>query len=593
MGFLDTELKKNKSASKIAISSSAQLEKLVIDTVDEIAKMVGSTLGPHGKTILIERREAGLPPYQTKDGVTVARSLGFRNSIQQVILESFRDAAIKTVEHAGDGTTTATVLARGILKEMNKFLKNNKEYSPQQAVREVTAFFEKECVPYIQNAAIKVNKDNYNDLLMTVARVSTNGDEVLSHNVLKAFNLVGDSGHITLAEEGGSPGFEVSKMSGYVINKGYEESCGRFSNEFINDQGNSRVFLENPSFILIDGNLLDMAGLGRLFQLLEQEYLQNKKISTNYVIFAHQFNQQVLAQLAKVQTSSTFKIVPCLTPMDALANSRYDFLRDMAAFTGGKIFNSLNYPLANGMPSDLGQAGTAFEMTRFRSVVHGAGNEATIIQRVHQLKTRRDAAATSKFEKSIIDERIGRLTGGIAKLTIIDVSDSQIRETKDRAEDAICAIRGAARHGVVPGGGRILLNLSMKAITHQSQVVRSVLSPALQQPVLLLLENAGLSQTEQQNVLSQLIMDESVVYNALTKEVGDAFKLKLLDSVPAVLEAIRSAISIAGLLGTLGGVCVFARDDEYDRQKALKVDKLQDEMENYKEPDNSFMLEDE
>lgn len=593
MGFLDNELKKNKSASKIAISSSAKLEKLVMETVDEIAKMVGSTLGPHGKTILIERREPGAPPYQTKDGVTVARSLGFRNSIQQVILESFRDAAIKTVEHAGDGTTTATVLARAILKEMNKFLKNHKEYSPQQAVREITQFFEKECVPYIDKTAIKINKDNYNELLLTVAKVSTNGDENLSFNVLKAFNLVGDSGHITLAEESGTPGFEVSQMKGYVINKGYEESCGRFANEFINDQGNNRIYLENPSYILVDGNILDMAGLGRLFQILEQEYLQSKKGSTNFVIFAHQFNQQVLAQLAKVASSSTFKIIPCLTPMDALANSRYDFLKDMAALTGGKIFNALNYPLSQGMPSDLGQAGTAFEMNRFRAVVHGTGNEATILQRVQQLKVRKDSPSTSKFEKSILEERIGRLTGGIAKLTIIDVSDSQIRETKDRAEDAICAIRGASKNGVVPGGGRILLNLSMKAMQNTSEVVREVLSPAFQQPVLLLLENAGLSQQEQQNVLSTLVADQSVVYNALTKEIGDAFKLKLLDSVPAVLEAIRSSISIAGLLGTLGGVCVFARDDEYDRQRALKSDKLQEEMDNYREPDNSFMLEEE
>lgn len=592
MGLLDKENKKAKSASKIAIPASPELEKLVLKTVDEIATMVGSTLGPHGKTILIERQDDGLAPYQTKDGVTVARSLGFRNSVKQVILESFRDAAIKTVEFAGDGTTTATVLARAILTNMNQFLKNNPQYSPQQAVREIGVFFEQECVPYIQGQAVKINKDNYTDLLLTVAKVSTNGDDILSQNVLKAFNLVGDSGHITIGEESGSPGYDVSKVSGYVINKGFEESCGRFCNEFINDQANSRIMLENPTFILVDGNVMDMAGLGRLFQLLEQEYLQNKKMSTNYVVFAHGFNQQVLAQLAKVAKSSTFKIIPCLTPMDALANSRYDFLKDMAAFTGGQIFNSLSYPLASGTPADLGQAGTAFEMNRYRSVVHGQGKESTILVRAQQLIARKDSPGTSRFEKSILEERIGRLTGGIAKLTIRDISDSQIRETKDRAEDAICAIRGAARNGVLPGGGRILLNLSLMASKHASPVVAQVLSPAFTQPLLLLLTNSGLSEDEKKEVLTQLIDNNTIVYNTLTKQSGDAFTLKLLDSVPAVLESVRSAVSIAGLLGTLGGVCVFERDDEFDRAQSMKHSKLKDEMNNY-EPDTSWTLEEE
>jgi len=916
MSFMDTELKKIKSASKIIVPSSFELEKIIIETVDLIAEMVGSTLGPHGKTILIERADPGLAPYQTKDGVTVARSLGFRNSVQQVILEAFRDAAVKTVESAGDGpqplwskiltpsgfismkdvqvgmkicgtngtvqrvlgvfpkgqkeiikitfednsiveccadhlwsvttnygskkvikteeiindfveitnnnqkkfkyyieksypefaenefsidpyllgvllgdgslgesgsieiwlgkskqhiinklkfpkgiqtnisyidnknsfrikitgvnnegksirdlldelglkntksktkfipkrylfsskdnreqllqglmntdgffnkrslfefstvsdflkndisdlmkslgksiyskihhrdrdsgsysenpihriyelkgnkygnkiisvektgqftemqcikvsnenslyitdgfiathnTTTATVLAQAIMKNMSQFLKDNKQYSPQQAVREITAFFETVCVPYIESKAIKVNKDNYNELLLMVAKVSTNGDDVLSQTVLEAFNLVGDRGHITLAEEGGSHGFGVSKVSGYVVNKGFEESCGRFSNEFI-DQSNSKIILENPSFILVDGNVMDMAGLGRLFQLLEQEYIQNNKTSTNFVIMAHQFNNSVVAQLAKIQSSSTFKIIPCLTPVDALANSRYDFLRDMAAFTGGKIFNSVNYPLSQGVPSDLGQTGTSFEMARFVSVVHGAGNEATILQRVAQLQIRRDSATTSKFEKSILDERIGRLTGGIAKLTIRDVSDSQVRETKDRAEDAICALRGAPRTGVLPGGGRILLNLSLKAMEFDSLVVKKVLGPAFTQPLLILLENSGLSDSERRSILDHLVRNEYEVYNALTKQLGDPFELKLLDSVPAVMEAVRSAISISSLLGTLGGICVFQRDDEYERQQSGKSVRLQSEMDGYT-PDNSFMLE--
>ncbi len=591
MAFISSELKKAKSASKINIPSGPGLEKVILDTVNEIATMVGATLGPHGKTILIERQEDGLPPFQTKDGVTVAKSLGFRDSVKQVILESFRDAAIKTVEFAGDGSSTSIVLAKEILFNMKKFLKANPQVSPQQAVREIQDFFEKVCMPYIQNSAIKVNHENYNDLLLSVAKISTNGDETLSQNVLKAFNMVGDSGHITLGEETGPEGYEVSKVSGYVVGTGFEASCGRFVNEFINDVSNSRIFLESPVFILIDGNVLDLAGIGSFFTALTQEWEQKKQQAKNVVIFAHQFSMSVLARLAQANKNTDIKIIPCVTPIDALANSRFDFLKDVAAFTGGKIFNSVTNPLSQAYPSDLGIPAQSFEMTRYKAVINGKGNEETLIERAQQLKARKDSPSTSRFEKSILEERVGRLTGGIAKLTIKSISDSQLRETKDRADDAICAIRGAAKHGVLPGGGRILLDLSLKCYMQNSSVVQNVLGPAFTKPVMLLLEHSGLDELNRQEVLNQLIASPKVVYNTLSKQIGDPFDLQLLDSVPAVLESLRSAISIAGLLGTLGGVCVFERDDDLERSRATKAERLKEEYDGYS-PDNSFLLED-
>jgi chaperonin GroEL len=591
MTYISNELKKAKSASKINIPSGPGLEKVILDTVNEIATMVGATLGPHGKTILIERQEDGLPPYQTKDGVTVAKSLGFRDSVKQVILESFRDAAIKTVEFAGDGSSTSIVLAKEILFNMKKFLKANPQVSPQQAVREIQDFFEKVCLPYIQNSAIKVNHENYNDLLLSVAKISTNGDEILSQNVLKAFNMVGDSGHITLGEETGPEGYEVSKVNGYVVGTGFEASCGRFVNEFINDVPNSRIFLESPVFILIDGNVLDLAGIGSFFTALTQEWEQKKQQAKNVVIFAHQFSQSVLARLAQAQKNTDIKIVPCITPIDALANSRFDFLKDVAAFTGGKIFNSLTNPLSQAYPSDLGIPAQSFEMSRYKAVINGKGNEETLIERAQQLKARKDSPSTSRFEKSILEERIGRLTGGIAKLTIKSISDSQLRETKDRADDAICAIRGAAKHGVLPGGGRILLDLSLKCYMQNSLVVQNVLGPALTKPVMLLLEHSGLDELNRQDILNQLLANPKLVYNTLSKQIGDPFDLQLLDSVPAVLESLRSATGIAGLLGTLGGVCVFERDDDLERSQAVKAERLKAEYDGYS-PDNSFLLED-
>lgn len=582
MGYQDHDYRKPKNAPKKILPYGDELEKKVMETIDTVASLVGSTLGPHGRTVLIERPEPGLPPFQTKDGVTVARSLGFEDPVKQVVLEAFRDAAVKTVESAGDGTSSATVLAQAILKNMSKYLKANKNISPQLAVREMNSFFDQVCVPYISSQATKVNAENYNQLLLTVAKVSTNGDQKLSEYVLQAFNMVGDGGHITLAEESGSYGFEILKTQGYPFQKGYEESCAMFSNEFINDQNNGRIFLEKAKLILIDGNVLDMSGLGRFFELVQQEYQKNPTITPNYIVMAHGFNKQVLARLAKIQKSA-FKIIPCLTPMDALPNSRHDFLRDMAALTGGRIFNSIDYPVSGGVPQDLGQPVVAFEMQRFRSVIHGMGNEKTIIERVNQLTNRKNSAATSRFEKSILEERIGRLTGGIAKLVVRDISDSQIRETKDRAEDAICAIRGAAKHGVLPGGGRILLDLSLMAADSGSEVVKQVLAPSFSAPILRILENAGLADYERKDILENLVKNQQLVYNAATGQLGDAMQLQLLDSVPAVLEATRAALSISSLLGTLGGVCVYARDNEADISMAEREAELRREMQEHLE----------
>ncbi len=590
-GMIETELSKPKSAAKINIPNGPYLEQIISQTIELITKIVGSTLGPNGRPVLIERYDQGLGPVLTKDGVTVAKSLAFADGVKQTILESFREVAISTVNNAGDGTTTATVLANEIYKNLSKFLKKNNQVSPQQAVREIYSFLDSVCVPYIQKKAVKVNNDNHKDLLLTVAKVSTNGDDELSRNVLAAFSMVGDEGHITIAEESGERGYEISKVNGLAIHKGWEESIGRFANSFINDEPNSSIVLEKPGFILVDGNVLDLNGFGRFFQIIEQEYLANKDIPVNYVIFAHQFNANVLAQLAKIQEKSNIKIVPCLTPLDAIANSRLDFLKDVAAFSGGKIFNVISYPVGQGIPSDIGVGAVSFEMNRFKSVIHGAGKEETVIQRVHQLQVRRDSPATSRFEKNILNERIGRLTGGIAKLTVRGPSESQVREAKDRAEDAICAIRGASKQGVLPGGGRILLDLSLLAAGSDSPVVKEVISPSLTKPLLVLLENCGLSGPEMAGVFQDLIEGENLVYNAMSRKFGNPFELQLLDSVPAVLEALRAAVGIASVLGTLGGVVAFARSHEDDTGFSQKNLALKEEMDNYTEPNNSVMLE--
>jgi len=585
MGYSELEHQKIKSASKIVLEQSPYLSEKISQAITTIAKIVGSTLGPNGKTVLIERSEHGLTPFQSKDGVTVARALSFNDPVKHAILETFRDAAIKTVEFAGDGTTTATVLAYSIYKNIFTFLSKNKKHSSQACFKEVERFFNNVCLPYIDSKTVKVNLENKNDLLLKVATISSNGDVDLSKAILDAFDEIGDEGHITIGEATGPKSYEVEKIRGFPIAKGYEEALGRFCNEFLNDPAQNRIYLENPAIILYDGKLLDIAILAHYLKLFDQEYIQQRIPNMNFVVFAHEFSGDVIGHLAKFFKQTPVKVVCCTTPTDIVANARTEFLHDLAAFTGGKIFNPFNATLADAMPSDLGNRMKAFEMQRFRSCLLGDGNQASVIKRVEDLRIRLKTAA-SKIDEHDLNVRIGKISGGIAKLTIRDVADSQIRETKDRAEDAICAIRGAIKKGVLPGGCRILLDLAVLALSDSSYVVREILGTSLVEPMSWLLNNCGLNDEESQQILENLLKHPEQVYNALNGQFGDAMDIGLLDSQPAVTEALRSAIAIAKLLGDCGGVIVFGRDENLERAKALSYHRETDRLKQAEEEIN-------
>lgn len=569
MSFLNPDYIKPKSPYKITVPDNEQLALKITEIVSKITAIVGSTLGPNGQTILIEKTDPGLPPFHTKDGVTVINNMCEYDEVKQAILETFRDAAVKTVESAGDGTTTATILAGSILEKMNKYLKNDRKISKQFAAREILKYLNQEIIPYIEKSSLKVDHNNSSTLLTKVAKVSTNGDEELTKIIIEAFELIGDSGHITIVEEPGESGFELVKTDGYPFDKGFEQSLGIFSNEFINDHDSNRVVLDNPHFLLIDGKVLELNPLVPFLNMVEQEVISGR-MSPNLVIMAHQFSQEVVAKLAQWwKVDGALKILPCGTPMDMLVNSQYDFLRDMAAFTGGKIFNPLNNPIHNAVVADLGQPSVSFECQRYRSIVHGTGNEETVLVRVKELLSQSKQPSTTKLAFSILEERAGRLSGGIAKLIIRSISEAQGRETRDRAEDAICAIRGAIKHGVLPGGCRILLNLSLMAEESTSKIVKEVIAPALREPLFRLLLNCGLNAEEIAEVVDTLIANPGQVYDAAKSEFGLPLELDLLDSTPAVLEAVRTAVSIAASLSTLGGVIVHPRNPALDMAESM------------------------
>lgn len=305
---------KPKSAGKVMIPASQTLGDVVNETLAHMAEMAGHTLGPGGRAVLIERPEMGMKPIITKDGVTVIKNLGYGQAVKQLILESARDAALRTAEQAGDGTTTATILSAAITAETHKAVKGNPKVSPQRIVREM-----QELVPYLKNKvmehAIPVDGDNFDYILERVATLSANGDLKLAKKIIEAFNLVGEEGNLTIVESTGTSKYEIERITGYTVDMGYEESVKKFSNGFINDRSGTLVGLENPVFVLFDGVINDInqiyAGLTKLSDYFDFIKKQDK----NIVVVAHGFSDTFIADMhVNWNTANTVNIFPLLTP---------------------------------------------------------------------------------------------------------------------------------------------------------------------------------------------------------------------------------------------------------------------------------------
>jgi chaperonin GroEL len=573
------ETKKVKSTGKEMMVKGPALAAKVLDTMQTISALVGATLGPGGHSVLLERQEHNIPNFVTKDGVTVFKSIGFQDPVAHAIMESARDASIRTANEAGDGTTTATILAYSVVKNIAAYTKEHPEVSPQKVIRELQGYFRDTIEPHIRKESIACDSSTPTGKLRlrNVAKLSANGDAPLADAVMEALALVGDRGNVTITEISGPSAYEVERIEGYPINSGYEDSCGRFYNKFINDPGAQRVFMEKPVFVLVHGRILDIQQIIFIMERIGMAW-QTDGFNHNVVLVATGFSESVLGQLAaNWQSAETLNVYPIIAPMNAIPNSQYDFLLDLSAVTGAKIYDALNYPLPRTHEelqlADLGHGVDAFEATKFRSTVLGQCDEVLILERVDILEKQLAQSAGSILEASYLQERIGRISGGIAKLKVIGSSNGELRERRDRAEDAIMAVRKAIESGCLPGGGWMLVRLAQEIITQHSDnpVLFGVLRPALLEPIYVLYNNLGWTDEEiQSNLLVRMFAenDMEVVYDAMNGVWCQADEGGILDSTPAVLEAIRNSLSIATLLGTLGGAIVFPRDETFERAEA-------------------------
>lgn len=566
---------KPKSAGKIMLSAKDGLNDIVASTLTHMANMAGVTLGPGGRQVLIESPSMNLKPIITKDGVTVIKNLGYSDSIRQLILESARDASLKTASEAGDGTTTATILSSAIAFFTNEVSKRNPKMSPQRIVRELQSL-----VPYlkekIKSYSIFADGSNYIDLLSSVASLSANGDHSLAEKVIEAFDTVGEEGNLTIVEATGPSRYQVERINGYTIDQGYEESLRKFGNGFINDKSGTLVGMENPVVLLFDGVINDTMQVFDALQKMSEYWDQINHPYKNILLVAHGFSDNVLGDMHQNWNhEKTINVLPLQTPQTAIRNWRTQFLYDLQAYTGSPVFNPLNKPISDLNPKDMTDHNMVknVECGRFRTSIISEEDQELIQCRVDELKEQLKTPE-SQYEENDLNVRIGKLTSGIARLYIYGASQGETREKRDRAEDAWMAIRGAIKFGACPGGGYVLVRLAADMLVQSEamklgpkKVAMSILSLALQRPVEFLYRNYGYTEEEIEDAKVALLANDEEVFD-ISEQVWVS-KHVLLDSVPAVAEAIENSISIASLLGTIGGIVAFNRDQEADRREQV------------------------
>jgi chaperonin GroEL len=484
---------------------------IVAQTLSTIEAVVGCTLGPGGRPVLLDRQETGLPPFLTKDGVTAFKALGFRDPRADAFMELVRDPATRTATEAGDGTTTATILAAGLFDRIHNFCYANPEHSPQLVVRRVTALLESG-YDFLRSKAVAASfhlPDGSEDvagtaMLRTVARVSGNGDEALAVAATDACRMAGDFGNVVLAEQSGPDGYRVEPVKGYTLAIGYEESCKSLWYGWVNDQVGLRIRLERPRFLLLNGRVRKLVALREPLDKLQQlwsaiqvgevnevarllqedgviaegawakkdptaqtivnDYMRN--FTPAVVIVATGFSDDALSEMmANYASPDHLKLVPLLLPQGPAQAYQQQLLLDIGAVTGASVLDQVTRPVATSKLADFGPGIESFECYRHSSVIVGQARETAptqqlqneysrkLAQRIQEVSKQAKEMAVSKLDAGLAAERMAKLSGGLARLIVTGSSNGEIRERRDRAEDAVCAVRHAIRSGCLPGAG--------------------------------------------------------------------------------------------------------------------------------------------
>ncbi len=493
-----------------------------------LAKAVKATLGPRGRNVIL--RSGFGSPTVTKDGVTVAKAIELDNPFEDVGAQMVRQVAAKTNDVAGDGTTTATVLAEAIFTEGLRavvagvrpvYMKQGIEY----AVEDVVANLKAMSVPVKDNAQ-----------LQRVASIAANNNEKVGKHVAEALAKVGKDGVVTL-DDGKSTETEIEWVEGMQFDRGY------LSPYFINDTEKMQCALDDPYILIYEKKI---SSIKELLPLLEETAKAGKPL----LIIAEDVDGDALATLVVNRLRGTLNIAAVKAP--GYGDRRKAMLEDIAILTGGTaLFESLGVKLDSVKLDDLGTARKIILDKDSCTLIEGHGDSAKIEGRIQQLRTEREKTK-SDYDREKLDERIAKLTGGVAKINVGAMTETEVKERRFMYEDAIAAAKAASEEGIVPGGGVALLRASLAAKReemHEDELVGyKIVLKACRWPLICIVENAG----QDGSLICEKVAEKTgnFGYNAMTDTYEDLMESGVIDPTKVVRCEIQNAASVAALLLT-------------------------------------------
>lgn len=497
--------------------------------VNILANAVRVTLGPKGRNVVLEKSFGS--PTVTKDGVSVAKEIELNDKFENMGAQLVREVASKTSDEAGDGTTTATVLAQAILNEGLKSVAAGVDPMDikrgiDKAVENLTGEIKKLATPCKDRKSIA-----------QVGTVSANADEAIGEIIASAMDKVGKEGVITV-EDGSGLQNELDVVEGMQFDRGY------LSPYFINNAQSQQVELDDPQILICEKKI---SNIRELLPVLEQVAKGGRPL----LVIAEDVEGEALATLVVNNLRGILKVAAVKAP--GFGDRRKEMLKDVAVLTGGQVVSEeLGMSLEKVTLNELGTAKKVQINKENTTLIDGAGKKSDIEARVKEIRKQRDDA-TSDYDREKLDERIAKLAGGVAVVKVGAATETEMKEKKARVEDALHATRAAVEEGIVPGGGVALVRAGkgldgLEVANDDQKVGVKILSRAIQEPLRMIVRNAG---HEPSVVLNKVLEGKgSFGYNAANATYGDMLEMGILDPAKVTRLALQNAASVAGLLLT-------------------------------------------
>jgi len=496
--------------------------------VDKLANAVRITLGPKGRNVVIEKKFG--PPTITKDGVTVAKEIDLEDQLENIGAQMLREVASKTSDIAGDGTTTATVLAQSIIAEG---LKNVTAGANPMEIKKGIDLAKDNVIEFIS----KISKDipDLNQIAQ-VATISANDDQEIGSKIAEAMDKVGKDGVITV-EESKTAETYLEFVEGMQFDRGY------LSPYFVTNSDSMEADLEDPYVLVHDKKISNMKDL---LPLLEKVVQAGKPI----LIIAEDLEGEALATLVVNKLRGTFKVLAVKAP--GFGDRRKAMLEDIAILTGATVISEeQGYKLENATLKYLGSCKKVVSDKDNTTLVNGGGGKNAIKARVNEIKVQIEKT-TSDYDKEKLQERLAKLSGGVAVLNVGAATEVEMKEKKARVDDALHATRAAVEEGIVAGGGVALLRASLQLddikATASEKVGVDIMKRALEAPIRQICENAGL----EASIIVQKVLEgkDDFGFDAREEKYVNMFKAGIIDPAKVARVAVENAASIAGLLLT-------------------------------------------